>query len=1032
VNKIFPDGALPTLLSNEHRITEKGMMEFQPFGVEPDGTPIRDLSGIVIRAHVDYLEDYVSRTRGEEAGRLAVKELVQRLNERVPDSAYRVTAEFLRKPWNSYSAEFGSFSAEFCIAISGDELHQFNMARTKAISPIIVALGRPFSVAQIYKMSAYFAQRYSKDSFFTEAIEVSKQAAIIQMRLSERTYRQLDPYRWRCAEHWCNGHKGYFVGVPQMFHGLPGATVTDRHCIAKGDDYCEWEIAWSDREGAVSPLPGISALHSQGEEENHFQESDPQVLAARRQRHAADLRPFPIYSDPILLSREHPITEKGLMEFQPFGIGSDGIGIRDVRGTTIVACVEYLEGYVRRTQDPARAKHAVEELARQLNKRIPDRAYHVTPEFLRKPWNSYSFEFTAFLGQLCAEISHDPQFAFNMARERAISPFVQVLGRPFSVPRIYKMSPYFAQIYFGKDMYSIEVVSVSDRSAILRMRLGERALQHFGRYLKACAIHWCDAHKGYYVAVPENFHQLPAARVTDRACIAKGDPYCEWGVTWSQKERTTRRPIAVSVARWILRNEIEERERLIDQQVHTLDARHVELQEAYVQQQQITAELQRRVDQLTTLHETGLLLTSILNREMLIEKVLETLTGKLRYDRGTISFFDRARQVAYDTRIAGVSEEAASFARTLEVPVTDPHSVEGTVLLRGEPILVGDVREVWERMHPLNQQRALLADAKSFISVPLKVKNEILGCLTVDRTKAHALTKDDLNLMGTMASQVAIALDTTNAYSQIEALNIGLEAKVQDRTQELQAANEKLRELDRLKSSFVSMVSHELRTPMTSIKGYVDNLLDGVAGPLNEKPAYYLKRVKHNVERLTRMINDLLDLSRIEAGAVQLQLGFVSIPELLNDVVEGFQTNATERSVSVKAHSMSGLPLIQGDRDKLYQILNNLIQNAIKFTPKGGSIWAEAQAGPPGYVQICVSDTGCGIAPEERGKVFERFYRGESVAIEDRGAGLGLAITKNLVELHHGRIWVESIPGEGSRFFFTVPISQASVSSGAS
>src|SRR5438309_1612597 len=132
VNEKLRDVAPPVLLSNEHRITEKGMMEFQPFGVEPDGTPngrpIRDLSGVVIRAHVDYLEDYVSRTRGEEAGRLAVKELVRRLNERIPDSAYHVSAEFLRKPWNSYSAEFAAFSAEFCIAVSEDPLHQFNMA----------------------------------------------------------------------------------------------------------------------------------------------------------------------------------------------------------------------------------------------------------------------------------------------------------------------------------------------------------------------------------------------------------------------------------------------------------------------------------------------------------------------------------------------------------------------------------------------------------------------------------------------------------------------------------------------------------------------------------------------------------------------------------------------------------------------------------------------------------------------------------------------------------------------------------------
>jgi signal transduction histidine kinase len=272
---------------------------------------------------------------------------------------------------------------------------------------------------------------------------------------------------------------------------------------------------------------------------------------------------------------------------------------------------------------------------------------------------------------------------------------------------------------------------------------------------------------------------------------------------------------------------------------------------------------------------------------------------------------------------------------------------------------------------------------------------------------------------------MAVAIDNARAYQQLEQLTATLEQRVQERTQELQTANEKLRELDRLKSSFVSMVSHELRTPMTSIKGYVDNLLDGVAGPLSEKPAYYLKRVQHNIERLTRMINDLLDLSRIEAGAVRLQLSSVSIPELLNDVVEGFQTIATEKSVSVKSRSMGELPPIQGDRDKLYQVLNNLIQNAIKFTPKGGKIMVEAQAGQEGFVQVCVSDTGCGIAPEELGKVFERFYRGESVPMETRGAGLGLAITKNLVELHHGRIWVESTAGEGSRFFVTLPISHA-------
>src|SRR5205823_13424946 len=142
----------------------------------------------------------------------------------------------------------------------------------------------------------YFAQRYSKDSFFTEAIEVSKQAAIIQMRLSERTYRKLDPYRWRCAEHWCNAHKGYFVGVPQVFHGLPEAIVAGRDCIAKGDDYCEWEIAWSETREPVWAVTGSPVPSAETQ--------DSQQLAS------------------ALLTKDRPITEKGMMEFQPFGIGS--------------------------------------------------------------------------------------------------------------------------------------------------------------------------------------------------------------------------------------------------------------------------------------------------------------------------------------------------------------------------------------------------------------------------------------------------------------------------------------------------------------------------------------------------------------------------------------------------------------------------------------------------------------------------------------------------------------------------------------
>jgi signal transduction histidine kinase len=209
---------------------------------------------------------------------------------------------------------------------------------------------------------------------------------------------------------------------------------------------------------------------------------------------------------------------------------------------------------------------------------------------------------------------------------------------------------------------------------------------------------------------------------------------------------------------------------------------------------------------------------------------------------------------------------------------------------------------------------------------------------------------------------------------------------------------------------------------MTSIKGYVDNILDGLTGVLTEKQSYYLNRVKYNVERLTRMINDLLDLSRIEAGKVELHLGTVCTRDLITDVAEGFQRIAQERGISMRTEFSGELAPVWGDRDKLHQVMTNLIQNAVKFTPKGGVVRVESRMRDDSAVLISVVDTGSGIPPHELERVFDRFYRGESVPTEDRGSGLGLPIARSLVELHGGRIWVESALGQGSRFSVTLPI----------
>jgi two-component system sensor histidine kinase/response regulator len=463
-------------------------------------------------------------------------------------------------------------------------------------------------------------------------------------------------------------------------------------------------------------------------------------------------------------------------------------------------------------------------------------------------------------------------------------------------------------------------------------------------------------------------------------------------------------------------DEVGELTRVFNYMIESLQERDVAIS-AHIQT------ITKHVGQLTALNKTAAAITSTLDLDKLLTTVLDLLVENMGFTRMALVLYDDDLRVAHGACIAGVPEAMAKAARDVKFAVVEDGTIHAELLLHGRPVLVRNMEEVAHRMNPQFLTWCRQLGVVSYVCAPLKTKDRMLGFVAADRG-AEPCTEEELELLITIANDIAVAIDNARAYQQLEQLTATLEQRVQERTQELQRANEKLLELDRLKSSFVSMVSHELRTPMTSIKGYVDNLLDGVGGPLNEKLTYYLKRVKHNVERLTRMINDLLDLSRIEAGAVQLQLGPVSVPDLINDVVEGFQTIAREKSVSVRAQCVNGLPIIQGDRDKLYQVLNNLIQNAVKFTPSGGSIEVQAFAPDNNGVKVCVSDTGCGIAAHETDRVFDRFYRGESAPMESRGAGLGLAITKTLVELHGGRIWVESTPGEGSRFFFTLPVTR--------
>ena len=315
-------------------------------------------------------------------------------------------------------------------------------------------------------------------------------------------------------------------------------------------------------------------------------------------------------------------------------------------------------------------------------------------------------------------------------------------------------------------------------------------------------------------------------------------------------------------------------------------------------------ELRRKVTQLTALHRAGLLFSSTLDRDTLMQQVLDTLTRDLHYDRAMMSLFDPITNVIQHARIVGVPAEVQAFVLSCTIPVTNPDSPEGTVVLQGRPLLIEDIHAIGPALHPLNQRLAEMSRTKALIVVPLKTKDRVLGTLTVDRTNEGSLTQDDLELMTTVGRQVAIALDNAAAYQQIEELNEGLEFKVQERTAALEQA-------DRLRSQIPSHVSHELKTPLTSIKGFLQNLLDGLTGPLNDKQQGYLSRMLDNSDRLLRMIDDLLDRTSIEAGRVELVAAELNVESCLTDALEQLRPLAAGKQQQLNLGCPS-VPLLPG------------------------------------------------------------------------------------------------------------------------
>ncbi|MDH5741028.1 MAG: ATP-binding protein, partial [Nitrospira sp.] len=279
-------------------------------------------------------------------------------------------------------------------------------------------------------------------------------------------------------------------------------------------------------------------------------------------------------------------------------------------------------------------------------------------------------------------------------------------------------------------------------------------------------------------------------------------------------------------------------------------------------------------------------------------------------------------------------------------------------------------------------------------------------------------TRDEIGTLTGVFNNMATRLHARER--ELRDLAHTLEDRVKARTEELAVANARLQEIDRRKSIFVSTASHELRTPLTSMKVHVANLRDGIDGAVSDEQRRSLARVEANLSRLQLLIDDLLDLSQIEMGQTAMHVKPVAVGTVIAKAVDDVYPMASERRVNVVITLASDLPEVSADPDKLYQITLNLLHNAVKFTRSDTVVDVSAAPLSDGTVQISVSDAGPGITLEDTEKIFQPFYRVSTTGKKSKGAGLGLAIAKLLVDLHHGRLWVETVPGYGSRFSFTL------------
>ncbi|MEJ5225408.1 MAG: GAF domain-containing protein, partial [Anaerolineales bacterium] len=406
-------------------------------------------------------------------------------------------------------------------------------------------------------------------------------------------------------------------------------------------------------------------------------------------------------------------------------------------------------------------------------------------------------------------------------------------------------------------------------------------------------------------------------------------------------------------------------------------------------------ELAARVEELSVMQRIDRELNASLevNRAMRI-----TLEWAMRQSRASAGFIG----VVYENGLQMIAEQGLGAAVTQyqENLIPRSHPALQEVLASGQPQRI--------TLEENDTERAFLPGARVQLVVPIRREANTIGLFLLESNQPDALQSDAQDFLSRLSDHAAIAIANSQLYAEVQAASVA-------------------------KSDFVSFVAHELKNPMTSIKGYTELLSAGAVGPINDMQSNFLSTIRSNVERMSTLVSDLNDNAKIEAGRLRLEFKSTNVADIVDDVVRSTKRQIEDKKQTIHVEISPDLPNIWADRIRVAQVLTNLVSNAHKYTPEGGEIIVSAEKaanrwdpqGPPEVVHIWVKDNGIGISPEDQKKIFQRFFRSDDQkARESPGTGLGLNITKSLVEMQGGKIWFESEFRKGTTFHITVPVSE--------